>query len=1112
MNESLRNSAEKAIMECGFEFPYSADEWINAGLPVENYHKHTTWSNFFQIDSTTSLEAFAEFGDSRGAHLLFSGEHGYQGEWIAVYDYCAKTGRKFRYSVEAYWVKDRAEKDNTNCHIVLVARNYNAVRKLNYILSEANENGFYYRPRIDLDLLFTLTPDDVYVTSACVAGWKYDDADTIWLRVAKHFGESFFFEYQAHNTDRQKGLNAHIRQLAQDHNIQTIIGLDTHYITHEDRIKRDNLFLRKGIRYDDEDGWYMDWPSGSEILDRFVEQGVLSQDEIIRSMVNTHVFVSGCEDFSLNTDFKIPVLPQYQGMTYEQRSDALKALLNEQYKKEDEAHRDQEHIAGLRYEADQIIGSGIVDYFLDDYHIIKLATSPEYGGHLTTTSRGSAGSYYTSKLLGFTTLDRFEAEVPIYPERFMTKERILSSHQCADVDLNCSEQEPFVKASKDLLGEHSCYPLLAVGKLKEKSAFKLYAGVNHIDPQIANEVTTMIDQYNEALKNADEECRDDIQIEDYIRDPELLRLYDESISYQNIIEQSKVHACGHFLFNGDQNQPDVIGYGDIRYEVGLIRCTSESTGNSVLVACVEGQYLDPYGYVKNDYLIVDVVSIINKLYASIGMEVPTVAELRKMVDGDEATWKMYEDGATCCLNQCEKSKTTQRVMQYKPKNPKELAAFIAAIRPGFKSHLDGFLARVPYTNGEPAIDKLLSGCFNYMLYQEAIMGIFSYLGIPMKDAYDTIKKISKKKLKGEQLKKVENTLKAHWLDKIGNMDNFDAVYQVIKDSARYGFNAPHALSMAFDSLYAAWFKAHHTSKFYEVVLNHYQGKGDKDKIASILKEAKAYFGYTVGSYAYGNDHSAFTINDETKTIYPSLASIKGIGEQAAKDLSTLSGRKLSTMLDFLKATSGTSINKTVVANLAKIGYFSPFCKSEKALACLEAYNYWFSNPDGRKKIPKAELSALGLSESELVGFATDVLASGKVSQSQYTILDINGLVEHVMAKIPDTELPAPVRARNEYEVIGSVSVMDDSIDRRICVVTNFDDKYSPRFDGYCVNNGKVRGLKVRKADYKKAPFEDGAVLYLKSCKAYPKKRKVNGEWKPVDGEVEWWVNDYFIIR
>ena len=1112
MTHALRNIVEQEIARCGFCFPYTADEWIDAGFPVENYHKHTTWSNFFQTDSTTSLEAFAEFGDTRGSKLLFSGEHGYQGEWIAVYDYCVKTGRRFRYSVEAYWVKDRTVKDNTNCHMILVARNYNAVRKLNYIISEANANGYYYRPRIDLELLFTLSPDDVYVTSACVAGWKYDDADDIWLRIADHFGDSFFFEYQAHNTDRQKELNSHIQHLAKEHGIKTIIGLDTHYITDEDRIKRDNLLLRKGIRYDDEDGWYMDWPTGSELFNRFVEQGVLSNEEIISSMINTHVFVSGCEEFQLNTDFKIPILPQYQDMTYEQRAEVLKSLLNERYKAEDNKHRDKQHIDGLRYEANQIIESGIVDYFLDDYHIIKLATSPEYGGHLTTTSRGSAGSYYTSKLLGFTTLDRFDAEVPIYPERFMTKERIIASHQCADVDLNCSEQEPFVKASKDFLGEHGCYPLLAVGKLKEKSAFKLYAGVNNIDPQIANEVTTLIDQYNEAIKNIDEDSRDAISIEDYIKEKDLLRLYYESVSYQNIIEQCKVHACGHFLFNGDGFNKDVIGYGDIRYEVGLIRCTSESTKNSVLVACVEGQYLDPYGYVKNDYLIVDVVSIINKLYASIGREVPPVSELREMVNGDDATWQLYADGATCCLNQCEKIGTTQKVMRYKPTNPKELAAFIAAIRPGFKSHLDGFLSRTPYTNGEPAIDDLLSGCFNYMLYQEAIMGIFSYLGIPMKDAYDTIKKISKKKLQGDQLKKVEKTLKTHWLKKIGNMDNFDAVYQVIKDSSRYGFNAPHALSMAFDSLYAAWFKAHHTSKFYEVTLNHYQAKGDKDKIASLIKEAKEYFGYTLGKYAYGNDHSAFTVDDTTKTIYPTLASIKGIGEQAAQDLKMLSERNLSSLFDFLKATSGTHIDKTVVTNLAKIGFFSPFCMSEKALACIEIFRYWFNTPAGRKKIPKADIPTLGMDEHEIKMFATDVLASGKISPSQYTIFNLDGLVRYLMNRVPDKDFPIPVYAKNQYEVLGDVTITDPNMDKRVCVVMELDDKYSPKFTGYCISNGKKKVLKIPKSMFKKVPFQDGDVIYLKNCHASPRKKMVKGKWLPIPGEVEWWVQDYFVIR
>ena len=152
-------------------------KWIADGMPMENYHKHTTWSNVFQIDSATSLEDFAAKNTERGAQCLFSGEHGYQGEWLYVYDYCKHNGIKFRYSTEAYWVKDRKEKDKTNCHIVLVARNYKGLRKLNYAISMANIDGFYYKPRLDLNLIMDLDPEDVYVTSACVAGWKYSDAE-----------------------------------------------------------------------------------------------------------------------------------------------------------------------------------------------------------------------------------------------------------------------------------------------------------------------------------------------------------------------------------------------------------------------------------------------------------------------------------------------------------------------------------------------------------------------------------------------------------------------------------------------------------------------------------------------------------------------------------------------------------------------------------------------------------------------------------------------------------------------------------------------------------------------------------------------------------------------
>ena len=1134
---SIYESAEKAKSRLKFDFPYSVQEWINERhMVMENYHKHSAYSNLYQPDSATLPQDQMKLSESRGRKLYFSGEHAYQGEWWYIYDLCKDSPLSFRYSVEAYWVKDkdkifteeytdkkgevktREVKDRTNCHMVIVARNYNAVRKMNYILSCAAEDGFYYKPRIDLKLLLTLDPEDVYITSACVAGWLYPDAEDIWLSIWKHFGDSFFLEYQANDTDRQKELNKKIYKMSQKYGIQTIIGLDTHYLNEEDRIKRDNILARKKISYPEEEGWYMDDPNGQELFTRMNTQNVLPVDEILYAMMNTHVFVQGCEDFVLDTDFKIPIHPKCKHLNYDGRAKVLQKLLNEAYKRE--PNKSKEKLEGIRYEYGEIYGSGTVDYFIDNASIVSLATSKEYGGQLTTTSRGSAASYYCSKLLGFTTMDRFEVDVPIYPERFITKDRILASHQMPDIDLNISDQEPFVKATRDIFGEHSCYPLLAVGTLGEKSGFKLYADIQGIEPSVANEISKCIDSYNEALKQAEDDAKDSILIEDYIDDPAYLKIFNESKPYQGIPEQAKVHACGFCLFNGNPRQPDVIGYGDVRYEIGLMRCHSESTGKSVVVACVEGGLLDKYGMVKDDFLIVDVVGIINKLYRSIGREVPTTTELRQMVTDDDLTWSMYAKGITCCLNQCEKPSTTKKAMKYKPQSIKELSAFVAGIRPGFKSHIDNFLARKPYTNGEPAIDEILSSCFNYMIYQEAVMKIFGYLGIPMKDSYDTIKKISKKKLKGEALKHVEDTLKEHWMKNIGNMDNFEPVYQVIKDSARYSFNSPHAYSMALDSLYEAWMKAHHTSKFYEVVLNHYDQKGDsKGKIAELEAEARKFFGYEILPYRFGNDNSRFVVDDEKKTISPSLASVKGIGEKAVQDLYELSKRKYDNFIDIYLASSGTRVTTSVLEKLIKIGYFSEYGTAKKLLKEMEITKDWKS----RKTLSKSELPDLGLNGVDISKYATDVLSSGKISDKRFTVTDQIGLVKEICKRISDEEFSLSDLVKFQIEILGYVEYKNDKLSPMIIAVTQLDTKYSPKFQGYRLRDGKSCELKIHsklnpknkkiKVAFQNKPVKDGDILLIKHWDQEPRKRKnAKGKWVNIPDTYDWWVEDYQIIN
>lgn len=1099
-----------------FKFPYSMEKWANLGYPVENYHKHTTWSNFFQIDSCTTIPQFSDMVQKRNGTLLFSGEHGFQGEWVKVYDYCKNIPLNFRYSVEAYWVKDASEgvSDRSNCHIVIVARNYEGIRKMNYILSIAHDKQFYYKPRIDLKQLFTLTKDDVYVTSACLAGWKYEDAPEIWKKVADHFGDSFFLEYQAHDTDEQKRINQMILDMHRKYGIQTIIGLDTHWISDEDKVKRSKLLERKQISYPEETGWYMDYPTGEELIQRMQKQGIVPLDDVLCSMMNTHVFVNGCEDFDYDMGFKIPIIPKYQGMTYEERSDVLWSMLMDQYHKEE--HQTDDRLAGIKYEFNEIKESGTVDYFIGNGQLVQDAVH-KFGGQLTTTSRGSASSYYCSKLLEFTTMDRFESEVPIFPERFITKERVIDSHQCPDVDWNVASQEPFVRAARGIFGEQSCYPLLAVGTLKEKNAFKMYAGVNNIEPSVANEITRRIDAFNEAVKNADDDDKDSIKIEDYITDPKLLKVYNESKAYQGIIDQAKVHACGFALFNGNPRQKDVVGYGDIRYEIGLIRSYSEATGKSVIIADIEGNMLDALGYVKDDFLVVDVVSLIYKLYHNIGMEVPTVTQLRKMVDNDKPTWDLYANGVTCCLNQCEKSATTNKVMTYKPQNVAELASFIAGIRPGFKSLIDGFCRREPYSTGEEQVDDLLSDSAHFMLFQESIMKVLGFLGLPMNETYGVIKSISKKKLKGEKKEHLLNTLHESWQNRFGNLNNFDAVWKVISDAARYSFNAPHALAMAFDSLYEAWMKAHYPDVFYATAIDHYLDKNDKNKAAELQKEAVTKMGYSVGKYTFGADNMKITIKD--KVIYPRLSGIKGMGSAVGEILAEIYKRNPQSIIDIYQWKKGTKLGDKTVESLIAIGYFHQFGTVKQLTKCSEIAEDWL----GKKTLPKSKLAELGITDGEIKKWqcATDLTKTGKHSDKRYTITDSKAFVKLLCSKVPPDEYGATTLAQKQYEVLGYTDVTDPTLDKRFIMVTNLDTKYSPKFEAVCLNNGKSALLKVHskkpyndkrcKASFDKVPFKDGDIIYMSDCMKKQRESKVNGRWMPIPGAFDWWIEDYFVL-
>ena len=410
------------------------------------------------------------------------------------------------FGAEAYWVKNRHEKDRTNGHIILLAKNENGRRKINGILSDANEDGYYFRPRVDLELLLSLPKEDVFITTACVAFWHYDDIEDIVIKLHNHFGNNMMLEIQNHNTDTQIALNKRILKLSQKHGIEMIVGLDSHYIYPEESGQRDYVLAAKKVRYEDEDGWYMDYPDDKTVMNRFLKQKIFTKEQIQKAMDNTDICLS-FEDISFSDDIKLP--PAYPDKSQEERNKIYSKLITQKFKeymKDMPKEEYDEYFEGVKSEVAVYKNTRMVDYPLIDYRIVQRAI--EKGGLITDSGRGSAVGYFTNTLCGFSKVDRFKSPIKLYPERFISESRILETKSLPDLDLNVGNPEIFAEAQDEVMTEiygtpGHAYPMIAFGTFKKKSAFKLFARAKNLDFDIANKISEQIGKYDDALKYAD---------------------------------------------------------------------------------------------------------------------------------------------------------------------------------------------------------------------------------------------------------------------------------------------------------------------------------------------------------------------------------------------------------------------------------------------------------------------------------------------------------------------------------------------------------------------------------------------------------------------------------
>lgn len=1120
-------------------------------MRYNNYHKHTHISNIYLVDSNAKPKDYCERAVELGHTTYFTTEHGTFGDIFEAKTLCDKYGLKCIAAVEAYIVPDSDPelKDKSNYHIVIIPKTNTARRKLNYLLSMANMHGYYYRPRLSTADLLSLDPNEIYITTACMAGILKDEEsiEKIFLPIYNHFKSNVFLEVQNHNNPDQITINKKALSFSKELGLPLIAANDSHYIDEVGQHERDELLKGKGYDYNDENTFMLDYPDYESFVGRFILQGVLSPKQIEEAIANTLIF-DDCEEIDIDHSIKMPTI--HGNLSLSDRVKLLREEVDKRFAKVVEEEDIQEpelseYKAGIDYEMKIVEDTNeeihTADYFLFNEKLVSLAVN-KYGGVLTRGGRGSCASFYINKLLGMTQLDRFKIALPIFPDRFASTARLLENRSLPDIDFNVKEQEPFVKAARELLGGNGCYPMIAYQTMKLGEAFR----------NVCRSKELKYEDYNEVAKN----------IELYLDDQNWKPYIEEAQKYVDTIITASVHPCGHALSSKN-----------ILYEYGVVKI-----GDAYCVMVTSSE-ADEYKLLKDDFLVVSVWALIDDTFKAIGQPIMPARELLDKIKDDEKVWNLFRDGITCTLNQVDTDNGMQQARQYGIHSFEDGAFIAAAIRPSFDSWREQFLKREPYTTGSKDLDKVLDMTHHYILFQENLMQYFDWLGVSPAESIGLIKKISKKKIKQEDFDNLETKLRENWIKHTGSEDMFEETWHMIQSCISYGFAAPHAAAVSLDMCYGAYLKAHYPYEYYCVCFNMYAGKLEKTrKLAAELK----YFGINLEGVLFRKSRGTYSFDKKTHTIYKGMESIKYMNSVVPEELYALRDNKYDTFIDLLYDVSNkTSANSKQIEILIEIDFFREFGNINKLLTIFNLFNKLAN----RINLKKTELTKYGIPEDivrkysdsetytrvEEIDYTKYLRDKGyknisaelsdcrkvstvnnpikqknvsvcdqyslkkfirkympaeedlfkyatKIVSGQFQSVDIFAVLKELepLINVPDCSLQQRLSWQLKY--FGYIETIIPNINPRYVVVTGLNTKYTPRFTGYCLTTGQTCDFKIHKKlnprdktysnSFKDTPIEDGDLLYISKWNRKVRQKKTEKGYEPIPNVFDWWANGY----
>ena len=348
----------------------------------------------------------------------------------------------------------------------------------------------------------------------------------------------------------------------------------------------------------------------------------------------------------------------------------------------------------------------------------------------------------------------------------------------------------------------------------------------------------------------------------------------------------------------------------------------------------------------------------------------------------------------------------------------------------------------------------------------------------------------KKKFKEDELRELKAQLLSGWVKNVGKEEGFNETWQVVEDAAHYSFNASHSLSVAIDSLYGAYLKAHYPLEYFTVALSLYSG--DMDRTANLISEMN-YFNIELKPIKFRHSNANYNIDKKTNSIYKGVGAVKYCNEEVGNKLYEMKDQQFDSFLDLLEVFPGNSRMREI---LIKLGYFAEFGKTLKLLKLCDIYDMY----NGKKVLKKDKINL----PIELV---QKYAISETEKQYRFNEESMGNLIREFANMVPDTEIPLRTRLEAELEYLGYLSYIDKSAVNTGFVV-DVNTKYSPKISVYKFETGETITYKLQKSAYQKNPFDKGATIQFYS-EMRNKSKLVDGEWVKTDDK-EAWISNYLI--